>query len=117
MDSTPCLVIYFWLIKRVRFFSLLCTVCQVHYLLTHKSSSLAKGKFPLSLLRLQLVSIPNTTTQGDAPSAGAAVPQCCMAAQDIQHQVFILQELEAEYAKVCSFPTLAYDTLASLKSV
>lgn len=47
MDSAPCSAIYFWLIKSVRFFSLLCTVCQVHYLLTHKSSSLAKGKFPL----------------------------------------------------------------------
>lgn len=46
MDSAPRSVIYFWLIKSARFFSLLCTVCQVHYLLTHKSSSLAKGKFP-----------------------------------------------------------------------
>lgn len=113
MDSIPCSVIYFWLIKSVRFFSLLCTVCQVHYLLTHKSSSVAKGKFPLCVQGLQLVHVTNPSTE---ELLHGGVAQHCRQRRTTE-VVSLLSESERERAKLCSFPALSCSSPASLTSV
>lgn len=104
MDSIPCSVIYFWLIKSVRFFSLLCTVCQVHYLLTHKSSSVAKGKFPLCVQGLQLVHVTNPSTE---ELLHGGVAQHCRQRRTTE-VVSLLSESERERAKLCSLGAVSH---------
>jgi len=108
MDSAPCSVIYFWLIKSARFFSLLCTVCQVHYLLTHKSSSLAKGKFPLCCeAAVSMCHKPHV--HGAAPSA---LPRWCRRTRRTPGSLLALWELEKEHAKLCSSPCFSLRLLS-----
>ena len=71
--------------------------CQVHYLLTHKSSPLAKGKFLLCCeAAVSMCHKPHVC--GAAPSAGA------VGTAGPPETLLILQELEKEHAKHCSFP-------------
>lgn len=111
MDSAPRSVIYFWLIKSARFFSLLCTVCQVHYLLTHKSSSLAKGKFPPGCqAAVSLCHTPHV--HGAAPSP--APPRQRRRTRGAPEARLILRRSEEERAKPRSLPRSALPSPAAL---